>query len=179
VAGFHPPNVSVLNPPSVPLPTLNTDSFPRTDLEQVMTEPSDWPARQSSDNPAAAERTPETLPSATRILSIASLVLAIGALVFFWTVAVGAILGVAAVATGVIARRQVRHDKAGKGGIALAGIVLGIAAVAVSATFVSISVYSGYEDFQHCIRGSGYPNYLCLKECPSFLDDLCRKQIGW
>ncbi len=144
-----------------------------------MTEPSDEPARQSSDNPATPERTPETPPSTSPTLSIASLVLAIGALVFFWTVLGGVILGVAAVATGMVARRRVRRAEADKGGVALAGVVLGIAAVAVSAIFVPIVVYSSYVDFEQCIRGSGYPNYLCLKECPPFLDALCRKQIGW
>lgn len=138
------------------------------------------------------------MPSTSRKLSIASLALAIVALAVFcsvigaWRVlagvnlivgaVAGVILGVGAVVTGVVARRRVRRGDAGRGGLALAGIALGVAAVVVLAIFLAMmvySVYSGYEEFQHCIRGSGFPKYLCLKECPQFLDYLCRKEIGW
>jgi hypothetical protein len=76
----------------------------------------------------------------------------------------------------------VRRGDAGRGGVALAGIALGVSAVVVLAIFLAMMVYyvySGYEEFQQCIRGSGFPKYLCLKECPEFLDYLCRKEIGW
>jgi heme/copper-type cytochrome/quinol oxidase subunit 2 len=137
-------------------------------------------------------------------LSGASLALAIVALAVFWSVMVAAvvdvyamervvfivaavaavILGVAAVVTGVVARRRVRRGDAGKGGVALAGIVLGVVAVVVPAiilAWVVYTVYSDYQEFQQCVKGSGsaYPKYLCLKECPAFLDSLCRKEIGW
>jgi hypothetical protein len=83
------------------------------------------------------------------MLSITSLALAIVALAVFWSVAVatvfqvpatdsgvafvvaavaGVILGIGAVVTGVVARRRVRRGQAGRGGIALAGIVLGVVA---------------------------------------------------
>jgi ABC-type Na+ efflux pump permease subunit len=128
------------------------------------------------------------MPSTSRKLSIASLALAIVALAVFcsvigaWRVLAGVNLIVGAVVTGVVARRRVRRDDAGRGGVALAGIAPGVAAVVVLAIFLAMmvySVYSGYEEFQHCIRGSGFPKYLCLKECPQFLDYLCRKEIGW
>ncbi len=62
-------------------------------------------------------------------LSITSLVLAIVALVFCWSIVGGVILGVGAVVTGVVARRRVRRGEPAKGGIALADIVLGIGSV--------------------------------------------------
>ncbi len=69
-------------------------------------------------------------------------------------------------------------------GIAVAGIMLGILAIALPAVIVGglvYTVYSAYEEFEHCVGGSGsaYPSYLCLKECPEFFDALCRKQVGW
>ncbi len=66
-------------------------------------------------------------------LSITSLVLAIVALVFCWSIVGGVILGVGAVVTGVVARRRVRRGEPAKGGIALADIVLGIGQCFVAA----------------------------------------------
>jgi len=144
------------------------------------------------------EPTRETLPSSSPVLSITSLVLAIAALAVFGPLLVagvsgvgavvallaGVILGVGAVVTGVVARRRVRRGDATGGGVALAGIVLGAAVVAVLGlmlAWLAYILYSDYEDFEHCIRGSGsaYPKYLCLKQCPDFLDSLCRREIGW
>jgi MFS family permease len=134
-----------------------------------------------------------------------SLALAIGALAVFWPVAVatvfhvpatdngvafivaaaaGVILGVGAVVTGAVARRRVRRGQAGRAGVALAGIVLGIVAAVVPATlaaWVVYLIYAKYQEFEQCIRvpESASPRYLCLKECPAILDSLCRKEIGW
>lgn len=136
------------------------------------------------------------------ILSIVSLMAALVAAAFFWpammvyaahavagaVVIVAAtasvVLGAAAVATGVVARRRIRHGRAGAEGIAVAGIMLGILAIVlpvVIAGGLAYTVYSGYGQFEQCVRGSGsaYPSYMCLKECPEFLDVLCRKRVGW
>jgi heme/copper-type cytochrome/quinol oxidase subunit 2 len=148
---------------------------------------------------------PVDAPAPSPKLSITSLTLAIVALAVFWLVAVaaafregaadspvvflvaavvGVILGVAAVVTGIVARRRVRRGQAGKGGVALAGIVLGVAATVVPAALVALGLYglyAGYEEFEHCIKipETASPRYLCLKECPGILDSLCRKEIGW
>src|SRR5262249_20931765 len=138
-------------------------------------------------------------------LSIASLTLAMAGLVVFLAVTVAsvfqvpgtdnglafivaavasAILGVAAVVTGVVARRRGRRGEARRGGIALAGIVLGVVAVVLPALlggWVGYLLYARYQEFEHCIRApeTASPRYLCLKECPGILDSLCRKQINW
>ena len=147
---------------------------------------------------------PLDAPARTSKLSVASLALAIAGLAVFWpvmaapyfsvqtvdgavylaAVAGGVILGVAAVVTGVIARRRARRGAPGRSGVALAGIVLGIMAAIAPAILIAFGVfgvYYSYEEFQECVKGSGqsYPNYLCLKECPSFLGSWCRSQIGW
>lgn len=56
--------------------------------------------------------------SGTNVLAIASLVLAI-----LW---VGGVTSIAAVITGVVARRQIRDSRQDGGGLAIAGIVLGV-----------------------------------------------------
>jgi hypothetical protein len=142
-------------------------------------------------------------PARSSKLSITSLVLAIVVLAVFWSVVVvavlgvhvmdsvvavapaaGVILGVAAVVTGIVARRRVRRGQAGRGGVALAGIVFGVVAAvvpAVSAAWAVYLLYAQYQEFEQCIRvpETASPRYLCLKECPGFLDSLCRKEIGW
>jgi hypothetical protein len=148
---------------------------------------------------------PVDAPAPSPRLSITSLALAIVALAVFWSVAVatvfrvgaadspvvfivaavvGVILGMGAVVTGVVARRRVRRGQAGRGGVALAGIVVGVVAVVVPAILaagVVYLLYSEYEEFERCIRvpETASPKYLCLKECPGILDSLCRKEIGW
>jgi hypothetical protein len=144
-------------------------------------------------------------PARSPKLGMTSLALAIVALVVFWSVAIvavsgvraiesvvtvvvavasGVILGVAAVVTGIVARRRVRRGQASRGGVALAGIVLGVMAAVVPAVYAAWVVYmfySEYQQFEQCIKApeSSYPRYFCLKDCPGFLDSLCRKQIGW
>ncbi len=135
-------------------------------------------------------------------LSIASLALAIVAVAVFWSVMIaaasgvdavgkvvlivaavaGVTLGTGAMVTGVLARRRVKRGDAVGGGAATAGVVLGMAATVLPAVVLAwmvYTVYSSYEEFQHCVRGSGYPKYFCLKECPVFFDSWCREQIGW
>lgn len=140
----------------------------------------------------------------TSKLSFVSLAVAVVALAAFWSVELAAgsgieatqsvvyvlaaaaavILGVIAVWTGVVARRRVKRGNATGGGVALAGVALGLLAAVVPATLLASLAYleySGWQEFRSCVKGAGtaYPNYLCLKECPPFLDSLCRKQIGW
>jgi hypothetical protein len=104
--------------------------------------------------------------------------------VFIVAAVVGVILGTGAVVTGVVARRRVRRGQAGRGGVALTGIVLGVVAAvvpAILAAWVVYLIYAKYQEFEQCIRvpETAAPKYLCLKECPDILDSLCRKEIGW
>jgi len=137
-------------------------------------------------------------------LGITSLALAILALIAWWPLMLGpffderpadnvdyvvaalagVIFGAGAVVTGVVARRRNRRAEAGRGGIALAGVVLGVVGSvlpAIMLLLVGYQMFAGYQEFQACVKGSGssYPNYMCLKECPEFLDSMCRSSIGW
>lgn len=142
-------------------------------------------------------------PESSR-LSVASLASAVVALAVFWTAAIaaangieqaqnlgyliaaatGIVLGVVAVVTGVVARRRARRGAGSGAGAALAGVVLGILAITLPALllgFFAYLEYASYQDFKNCVKGagSGYPSYMCLKQCPTFLDSLCRSQIRW
>lgn len=163
---------------------------------------------ESPDGRAGDSATPgstrEKSASNSSALSIASLALAIASLAVFWPVMIvtdlrmgagegvvviaaavaGTVLGAGAVVTGAVARRRVRRGHAAGGGVALAGFVLGIVVVvmpAIALAGLAYEMYSEYQEFDHCVRGSdsGYPKYLCLKECPTFFDSLCRKRVGW
>ncbi len=143
-------------------------------------------------------------PAGTSKLGIASLALAIVALAAWWPLVLapfidvrppesvvyiaaalaGVMFGAGAVVTGVIARRRGRRGDAGRGGIPLAGVVLGVVAAvlpAIMLLLVGYQIWAGYGEFQACVKGAGseYPNYMCLKQCPEFLDSLCRSDIGW
>jgi hypothetical protein len=157
------------------------------------------PARKSSHNPAAAGQTSENIASTSAKMSITSPSLAILALVAFWPVmgawqviddlvvlivaaVAGLIFGVAAVVTGVVVRRRVRRGEASRGRVALAGIVLGVVALVGPAIFLALFVageFYHYDQFQGCLKGSGYPKRYCLQECPDFFESFCHKQTGW
>jgi hypothetical protein len=95
------------------------------------------------------------MPGAPRNgLGVASLVVAIVALLACWTLFGGVALGVVAVAMGASARGRVRRGQATNGGVAIAGIVLGIvAAVAPIVILVALAVGTDLlnGDYQHCI----------------------------
>ena len=90
---------------------------------------------------------------------IASLVLAIVALLSVWSVFAGVILGLAAVVTGVLGRGRVKHGIANNGGVAIAGIVLGALAIIVGLAFVAIwtAVWKdvGGGDYISCMEKAG------------------------
>jgi heme/copper-type cytochrome/quinol oxidase subunit 2 len=87
------------------------------------------------------------------------LVLAIVALVFCWTVAGGIILGLCAVIIGFVARGRVKRGEATNGGVAIAGIVLGVLAIIVSLVFIPIWIgvfdQVGGTDYIDCVTKAG------------------------
>lgn len=92
-------------------------------------------------------------------LGIASLVIAIVALVSSFSVVGGVILGIVAVVIGFAARGRVRKGEANNGGIALAGIILGFVAMIVGLAFIAIWVgvfkEVGAGDYIDCLRNAG------------------------
>jgi cobalamin synthase len=92
-------------------------------------------------------------------LDVAALVLAIIALVFCWSVVGGVILGLCAVIIGFVARGRVKRREATNGGVAIAGIVLGILAIVVSLIFIPIWIGVFHEvggsDYVDCLSKAG------------------------
>jgi hypothetical protein len=121
---------------------------------RFVTEPAGTPSGEP-DRPPDPPPYPYPPPPARRGngLGIASLAVGLVALPAVLTLFGGAILGIAAVMMGIVARRRVRRGEATGGGAEVAGIVLGLIAVVASA-FVIWLVFGTElfnEDYHHCL----------------------------
>ncbi|MFF5447985.1 DUF4190 domain-containing protein [Streptomyces sp. NPDC012888] len=89
-------------------------------------------------------------------MAVAALVLGIAALLLFWTVFGGLVLGLLAVVLGVIGARRARAGHAARGTMAVTGAVLGALGLIASAVILVIgaSVIGSeeYKDFDECLR---------------------------
>lgn len=81
----------------------------------------------------------------------AALVVAIAGLVFCWSVVGGVVCGVVAVILGVVGRSRAARGEADNGGIATAGMALGLVAVVASLAFGVVWAYAWRDS-----GGSGY-----------------------
>jgi Domain of unknown function (DUF4190) len=92
-------------------------------------------------------------------LGIASLVLAIIALLSVWSVFVAVVLGPAAMVVGFLGRGRVKRGTANNGGVAIAGILLGALAVIVGLAFIPIYTIVwkdvGGGDYIDCMQKAG------------------------
>ncbi|MCM6776999.1 DUF4190 domain-containing protein [Nocardia sp. CDC159] len=92
-------------------------------------------------------------------LAIAALVLGILALLSFWTIVGGILLGLAGLIIGIIATLKARRGAAAGGGMAIAGLVLSlialIASIVVTVIGVSFFTSSGGKDFVDCVNKAG------------------------
>jgi hypothetical protein len=95
-------------------------------------------------------------------LGTAALVLAIIGLLVCWIPFVGVlaiVLGVVAVALGFVGRGRVSRGLATNGGVAVAGIVLGLLSIVAGAVFIVIWVFAAREvgvvDLYDCINKAG------------------------
>ena len=89
-------------------------------------------------------------------LGTASLVVAI---ISLFTIFGGIILGVVAVILGFLGRGRVKRGEATNGGVAIAGIVLGVLSILVSVAAIAIAVWSfnsvGGTDYVECLSRAG------------------------
>ncbi len=121
------------------------------------------PGPQSGGYPAAQPQSYYGYPPAPmgprNGLGIASLVLAIIALLSVWSVFGGIILGLAALIIGLVARGRVKRGEATNGGVAIAGVVLGALAVIVGLAFLAIWMTFwkdiGGDDYMSCLQKAG------------------------
>ncbi|MFE9773369.1 DUF4190 domain-containing protein [Streptomyces sp. NPDC005931] len=89
-------------------------------------------------------------------LAVAALVLGILAVLLFWTVVGGLVLGLLALVFGIVGARRARGGRAPHGTMAVVGAVLGALGLIVSAVIVAIgaSVLDSdeFKDFDDCVR---------------------------
>ncbi|MGR8009951.1 DUF4190 domain-containing protein [Streptomyces hypolithicus] len=89
-------------------------------------------------------------------LAIAALVLGIAALLLFWTVLGGIVLGLIAVILGIIGARRARGGRAPHGKMSIIGAVLGalglIASVVIIAIGASILNSDEFKSFDDCVK---------------------------
>jgi hypothetical protein len=119
--------------------------------------PGPYPGGYPSPPPYPGYFPPPVVPK--NGLGIASLVIAIGALMLVWSVAGGVILGAVATVIGFVARGRVKRGEANNGGVAVAGIVLGILAIVVGFIFIPIWMglwnEAGGGDYIDCLQNAG------------------------
>ena len=96
-------------------------------------------------------------PQQSKGLAVAALVLGIvGVLTFF--LFVGGLLGIVALVLGIVAIRQTRKGQAGGQSMAIAGTVLGGAAIVITAIYaIALSAFfvkfgTQFSNFQDCLR---------------------------
>ncbi|HPX37937.1 MAG TPA: DUF4190 domain-containing protein [Mycobacterium sp.] len=101
-------------------------------------------------------------------LGVAALVVAIIGLLGSFSVAGGVILGIVAVILGFLGRNRVRRGEANNGGVALAGIILGVLSIIAGLVFIAIWVgmfkevgAGGYFD---CLQQAGQDR-TAVQEC--------------
>ena len=101
-------------------------------------------------------------------IGVAALVIAIIALVLSFTVIGGIIAGIVAVILGFIGRGRVKRREADNGGVALAGIILGVVSIIAGLVFVPIYVglfkESGFGDYFNCMQQAGQ-NSNAVQQC--------------
>ncbi|MFJ8884093.1 DUF4190 domain-containing protein [Streptomyces sp. NPDC102402] len=109
------------------------------------------------ETPGDYGRTPSS-GGATRSngLAIAALVLGIVAVLLFWTVFGGILLGLLALVLGIIGSRRARGGRAPHGKLSIVGAVLGalglIGSIVIIAIGASILNSDEFKDFNDCVR---------------------------
>lgn len=122
-------------------------------------QPGMTPAPQwAQQQPAPPQGRPyDARPTAPRNgLGVAALILGIAALLTFWSIVGGIVLGLIAIVLGFVARGRVKRAEATNGGMALTGAVLGLVAMVLSIGMIALvaAVWngSGLGTYVSCVR---------------------------
>jgi hypothetical protein len=103
---------------------------------------------------------------------VAALVLGILAIVFFWSVVGGVVLGVLGMVFGFLGRGRAKKGESTNGGMALAGIICGAVGLVISIAWVVllVAVFSSNsgQKFQDCMNQAG---------SSSVAQDACKEQF--
>ncbi|MFV0131524.1 DUF4190 domain-containing protein [Streptomyces sp. HMX112] len=106
-----------------------------------------------------AQTHPDSPVKRSNGLAIAALVLGVAAILLFWTVFGGMVLGLLALVLGIIGARKARGGRAPYRGMSIAGAVLGALGLIASTVIVvigaSILNSDEYKSFDECVRQAG------------------------
>ncbi|MEW2546971.1 DUF4190 domain-containing protein [Streptomyces sp. NPDC047002] len=106
--------------------------------------------------PAAPPYAEPARPARGNGLAVAALVLGIAAIVLFWTVFGGIVLGLVAIVLGALGSRRARRDGAPRRGMAITGVVLGalglIAGGLILALGVSFLNSDSFKSYSDCVK---------------------------
>ena len=107
-------------------------------------------------------------PAPKNGLGVAALVVAIIALIGSFSVVGGILLGIVAVILGFIGRGRAKSGEATNGGVALAGIILGVVSIIAGLAFIAIwvSLFKevGATDYFDCLQQAGQDR-LAVQQC--------------
>ncbi|MFD3531355.1 DUF4190 domain-containing protein [Streptomyces sp. NPDC058664] len=125
----------------------------------------------------SAQTAPATGGKRSSGLAIASLVLGIAAILLFWTVFGGLVLGLLALVFGIIGARKVRAGRGRHGRMSLIGAVLGalgmIASAVILAIGASILDSDEFKNFDDCVEraNSQSERDACAKDFGNEMND--------
>jgi hypothetical protein len=97
---------------------------------------------------------------------VAAMVLGIVSVCLFCLYGFGALLGILAIVFGVLGRKRVQRGEATNAGQALAGIVLGIASIVITAVVIGLIIWAVNMD-----QGSGYDEFEAAPYATSLVLD--------
>ncbi|MBT2489879.1 DUF4190 domain-containing protein [Streptomyces sp. ISL-96] len=124
-----------------------------------------------------AQTSPDTGMKRSNGPAIAALVLGIAAILLFWTVFGGIVLGLLAVIVGIVGARKARGGRAPHGKMSVIGAVLGalglIASVVIIAIGASILNSDEFKDFDDCVQQADTQSErdTCAKDFNKDIDD--------
>ncbi|OBK71589.1 DUF4190 domain-containing protein [Mycobacterium sp. 1274761.0] len=111
-------------------------------------------------------------------LGLASLVVAIVALI---SVFGGVVLGIVAVILGILGWQRARRGEATNGGIAIAGIVLGVLSIIEAVVVIALSVWAfnevGGSDYMDCLSRAG-SDQEAVQRCADQFQDRVENQFS-
>jgi hypothetical protein len=111
-------------------------------------------------------------------LGIAALVVAIVALI---SVVGGVVLGIVAVILGILGWQRARRGEATNGGIAIAGIVLGVLSIIEALVVIALSVWAfdevGGTDYMDCLSRAG-SDQEAVQQCVDQFQDRVEDQFS-
>ncbi|MER5258090.1 DUF4190 domain-containing protein [Streptomyces sp. NPDC002855] len=113
-------------------------------------------SNQAQTSSGYAQTHPGTGGQRSNGLAIAALVLGIAAILLFWTVIGGALLGLLAVILGIIGARKARGGRAPHGMMSIIGAILGALGLIASGVIIAIgaSILNSdeFDNFDDCVK---------------------------